>query len=130
LVVFSKDLKSELRNRYVINSLLMFVIVTISIIKFAIGSETVESSVLAGLLWIVIFFSASGGLARVFIKEEEKERIFEQFYRGQYAPSLNQKGAGLGLYMVKNLVQTYGGTINLHSEYGEGTKFSLIIPVY
>ena len=73
MVVFSKDLKSELRNRYVINSLLMFVIVTISIIKFAIGSETVESSVLAGLLWIVIFFSASGGLARVFIKEEEKE---------------------------------------------------------
>ena len=73
LVILNKDLKSELRNRYVINSLLMFVIVTISIIKFSIGSETIGVTVLAGLLWIVIFFSASSGLARVFIKEEEKE---------------------------------------------------------
>ncbi|MGC8764505.1 MAG: GAF domain-containing sensor histidine kinase [Brevinematia bacterium] len=64
------------------------------------------------------------------IKEEEKEKIFEQFYRGQYAPSLNQKGAGLGLYMVKNLVHSYGGNISFQSEYGEGTKFSLIIPAY
>lgn len=72
-MILNKDLKSELRNRYVINSLLMFVIVTISIIRFSIGNETVGVTVLAGLLWIVIFFSASSGLARVFIKEEEKE---------------------------------------------------------
>jgi heme exporter protein B len=74
--VFKKDFKSELRNRYVINSLLMFVLVTISIIKFSIGDEKVESEILSGLLWIVIFFAAISGLARVFIKEEEKETSF------------------------------------------------------
>ena len=64
------------------------------------------------------------------IKAEEKDKIFEQFYRGHFAPSLNQKGAGLGLYMVKSLVQSYSGTINVQSEEGEGTKFTVIIPAY
>ena len=72
-MVFKKDFRSELRNRYVFNSLLMFVIVTISIIRFSIGDEKVENEILSGLLWIVIFFAAISGLARVFIKEEEKE---------------------------------------------------------
>jgi heme exporter protein B len=54
----------------------MFVLVTISIIKFSIGDEKVEGDILSGLLWIVIFFAAISGLARVFIKEEEKETSF------------------------------------------------------
>ena len=73
LTILKKDIKSEVRNRYVINSLLMFVIVTISIIKFSIGDEKIGDEILSGLLWIVIFFAAISGLARVFIKEEEKE---------------------------------------------------------
>lgn len=72
-LIFLKDIRSELRTRYVINSLLMFVLVTISIIRFAIGDEKLEDEILTGLLWISIFFSASGGLSRTFVKEEEKE---------------------------------------------------------
>lgn len=72
-LIFQKDFKSEFRTRYVINSLLMFVIVIISIIRFAVGDEKIDPEVLAGLLWIAIFFSSSNGLSRVFIKEEEKE---------------------------------------------------------
>ncbi|MBN1634070.1 MAG: heme exporter protein CcmB [Ignavibacteria bacterium] len=71
--IFKKDMISEIRTRYVVNSLLMFVIIIISVIRFSIGNEIVSEEVLAGLLWIAIFFSASSGLARVFIKEEEKE---------------------------------------------------------
>ncbi len=51
----------------------MFVLVTISIIRFAIGDEKTDSEILTGLLWIVVFFSASSGLSRTFVKEEEKE---------------------------------------------------------
>lgn len=72
-LIFKKDFKSELRTRYVINSLVMFVLVTISIIKFSIGDETIENEILTGFLWIAIFFSVSSGLARTFVKEEEKE---------------------------------------------------------
>ncbi len=73
LEIFRKDFKSELRTRYAFNSLLMFVIVTISIIKFSLGDERTDNEILSGLFWIVVFFAASSGLARVFIKEEEKE---------------------------------------------------------
>lgn len=49
----------------------MFVIITISIIRFSLGDEKVEDTILSGLFWIVIFFTAISGLSRVFIKEEE-----------------------------------------------------------
>ncbi|HMS63647.1 MAG TPA: heme exporter protein CcmB [Ignavibacteria bacterium] len=73
ILIFKKDIMSELRTRYVVNSLLMFVLVTISIIRFALGDEKTDSEILTGLLWISIFFSSSQGLSRTFIKEEEKE---------------------------------------------------------
>lgn len=72
-LIFKKDLRSELRTRYVINSLLMFVLVTISILKFALGDEKTGDEILTGLLWIVVFFTSSNGLSRTFVKEEEKE---------------------------------------------------------
>ncbi len=49
----------------------MFVIITISIIRFSLGDEKVDDTILSGLFWIVIFFTAISGLSRVFIKEEE-----------------------------------------------------------
>ncbi|MBX7044578.1 MAG: heme exporter protein CcmB [Ignavibacteria bacterium] len=71
--IFRKDFKSELRTKFAFNSLLMFVVVTIIIIKFSLGEDKTDNEILSGLFWIVVFFSASSGLSRVFIKEEEKE---------------------------------------------------------
>ncbi|KAA0244608.1 MAG: ABC transporter permease, partial [Chlorobiota bacterium] len=58
LWLFNKDLTSELRTRYAINALAMFIVVTISVILFAIGEEKISAALSAGLLWVVIFFSA------------------------------------------------------------------------
>jgi heme exporter protein B len=70
--LFLKDFQSELRTRYAINALVMFVITTLSIILFSIGGERVPEDVLAGMLWVVIFFSAMSGLSRSFVSEEER----------------------------------------------------------
>jgi heme exporter protein B len=70
--LFMKDFQSELRTRYAINALIMFVITTLSIILFSIGGERVPQDVLAGMLWVVIFFSAMSGLSRSFVSEEER----------------------------------------------------------
>jgi heme exporter protein B len=70
--IFLKDLHSELRTRYAINSLAMFIIVAISIILFAVGQEKVSESLTGGLLWVVIFFTAMSGLSRAFVSEEER----------------------------------------------------------
>ncbi len=50
----------------------MFVIVAISIILFSIGSEKAPENIFAGMLWVVIFFSAMSGLSRTFVSEEER----------------------------------------------------------
>lgn len=75
LAVFRKDLRSELRTRYALNALLMFVVTTLSMILFAIGSETIPSEILSGLLWIVVFFSTMSGLSRTFVSEEERGTV-------------------------------------------------------
>ncbi len=70
--LFKKDWQSEIRTRYAINALAMFILVTISVIMFSIGNEKITDFLTGGLLWIVIFFSAMSGLARAFVSEEER----------------------------------------------------------
>lgn len=70
--LFQKDFHSELRTRYAINSLAMFIIVAISVILFSIGNENISPGLTGGLFWVVIFFSAMSGLSRAFVSEEER----------------------------------------------------------
>lgn len=72
IAVFKKDWESELRTRYAINALAMFILVTISVILFSIGQEKVSEHLTGGLFWVVIFFSAMSGLSRAFVSEEER----------------------------------------------------------
>ncbi|HET8861159.1 PAS domain-containing sensor histidine kinase [Marivirga sp.] len=55
---------------------------------------------------------------------EAQSRIFDMFFRA----SENSKGSGLGLYIVKDMVERLGGTINLESVKGEGTTFLIKLP--
>lgn len=75
ITVFLKDLRSELRTRYALNALIMFVVTTISIVLFAIGNENVSVEILSGVLWIIIFFSTMSGLSRTFVSEEERGTV-------------------------------------------------------
>ena len=72
IAIFKKDWQSELRTRYAINALAMFILVTISVILFSIGQEKISEYLTGGLLWVVIFFSAMSGLSRAFVSEEER----------------------------------------------------------
>ena len=75
ITIFLKDLRSELRTRYALNALLMFVVTTIAIVLFAIGNETVSVESLAGVFWIIIFFSTMSGMSRSFVSEEERGTV-------------------------------------------------------
>ncbi|WP_373047223.1 sensor histidine kinase [Vulgatibacter sp.] len=58
------------------------------------------------------------------IPAEERGRLFRPFARG----SSDSAGLGLGLYITRNIVEQHGGTIDLHSEEGEGTTFTISLP--
>ena len=58
------------------------------------------------------------------IPEAAQEKIFDMFYRA----SESSKGSGLGLFIVKDMVERLGGQISLNSNYGEGTTFIINLP--
>lgn len=72
LAVFYKELKSEFKNRYSISNVLLFVLTTVTILAFATATSVLTAETTAGLLWVVMFFSAMTGLSRSFIQEEER----------------------------------------------------------
>ncbi|HZI15658.1 MAG TPA: GAF domain-containing protein [Myxococcus sp.] len=62
------------------------------------------------------------------VAPEEQERIFERFER---AASVQQqyKGLGLGLWITRRIVEAHGGTIRVHSQLGEGSTFTVELPL-
>jgi len=62
------------------------------------------------------------------IPKEDLEKIFEEFYRSKNAKEVEQLGTGLGLSLVKEIVQFYGGQIFVISEIGKGSEFTVEIP--
>lgn len=70
--LFKKDFSSEVRTRYAVNSLAMFILVAISVILFSIGNEKISDYLAGGLFWVVIFFTSMSGLSRAFVSEEER----------------------------------------------------------
>lgn len=63
------------------------------------------------------------------ISPEEQNRIFEEFYRAENPFMLEAGGAGLGLAVVKALVEAHGGRVWVESEPNAGSTFSFILPV-
>jgi two-component system phosphate regulon sensor histidine kinase PhoR len=63
------------------------------------------------------------------ISKEHIPRLFERFYRVDKARSRNVGGTGLGLAIVKHIVKLFKGSIEVNSEVGKGTEFTLNIPI-
>jgi len=58
----------------------------------------------------------------------EQARIFHKFYRGQQASQMPGTGTGLGLTIVKQVVEAHGGEIRVESAPGEGTTMTIVLP--
>lgn len=80
--------------------------------------------------------TAERGVVRVCIRDrgigipaDEQTRVFEEFHRASNVTEANASGFGLGLAMVKELVDRYGGRIELDSQVGVGTSVSVAFPI-
>lgn len=63
------------------------------------------------------------------IPSEEIDKIFERFYKVDKSRSYDVKGAGMGLYIVKTIVELHGGNIVARSEEGQYTEFIFQLPL-
>jgi heme exporter protein B len=90
LAVFAKDARSELRTPGATASILLYALIALVVISFtvqtygpglnmrpdfSVGDTQVRRLLLAALLWIILFFTAISGMARVFAKEEERRTV-------------------------------------------------------
>ncbi|MEW6735164.1 MAG: HAMP domain-containing sensor histidine kinase, partial [Acidobacteriota bacterium] len=63
------------------------------------------------------------------IPAQEQEKIFEKFYRVSTGLVHNVKGSGLGLSIVKHIVEAHGGLVTVNSKLGLGSTFTIYLPV-
>jgi signal transduction histidine kinase len=63
------------------------------------------------------------------ISSGEIDRIFDKFYQGQNAAQRSLRGTGLGLTLVKHVMEAHGGKVSVESEIEKGSTFSLIFPI-
>ncbi len=63
------------------------------------------------------------------IPQQEQQKIFEKFYRVGDPLVHNTKGSGLGLSLVRHIVQAHGGEVAVDSAPGQGSKFTIVLPV-
>lgn len=102
-------------------------------------SQVIENLLTNGLKYgnrkpIRIELSASQGMARLLVADsgigiapEYLERVFERFERA--ISSKNISGLGLGLYITRQIVQAHGGIISVQSKLGEGSAFTVSLPL-
>lgn len=110
-------LADKLRVNQVINNLLS------NSLKFTKEGGTITvSAKKSDSKYIVISVTDTG----MGIENEKQKGLFTKFYQ---AASATQPGSGLGLYIVKHIVEAHGGTISLASEVGRGTTITFTIPL-
>ena len=81
---------------------------------------------------VLIKAEADDGIMRVTVKDtgcgispEDLPHIWERYYKGKHS----ETGTGLGLFIVRFIVESHGGTINVESEQGKGTAFTFTLPL-
>jgi signal transduction histidine kinase len=87
------------------------------------GSVSLSAEMECGFVRIIVKDSGKG------IPEEDVPHIFDRFYRADRSRTRATGGIGLGLTIVKKIVQHHGGAIYVESERGKGSTFMVALPV-
>lgn len=94
-------------------------------LKYSPQAEQVEVSLSASHNMVTVSVRDYG----IGISKEQQEKIFECFYRANAAESAALPGLGIGLYIAQEIVRQHGGTIRVESVSGQGSTFSVTLPL-
>ncbi len=94
-------------------------------IKFTDDNGSIFVNIFDGEEYITLSVEDTG----IGIPEEKVDIIFDRFRQVDKSFTRNYEGSGIGLSLVKSLVEMHDGTISVESKYGVGTKFTIKLPV-
>jgi len=85
---------------------------------------------------ITVLARAAGNAVEIVVQDNgpgipgaDQKRIFDKFYRGKDPLERTIEGSGLGLSMVKHVVEAHGGKVSVKSELGKGAAFTILLPI-
>jgi len=94
-------------------------------IKYSAGAKKIHVRGFARNQYLVIAVQDFG----IGIEPEEIDKVFERFFRGGDELTRTVKGSGLGLTLVKQIVEAHHGSVHVESEPGRGSTFSIRLPL-
>jgi signal transduction histidine kinase len=94
-------------------------------IKYSPDAQTVEMDLSASRETVTMSIRDHG----LGIPREQREKIFERFYRVADLSQRALPGLGMGLYIVAEIVKRHGGTITVESAVGKGSTFTVTLPI-
>lgn len=93
-------------------------------IKYSVSRKEVEVRIVSGAREVEVRVRDWG----IGIPPEERDKVFDKFYRAASASRHNPQGVGLGLKIVKHIMEAHGGAVRVEPAPGQGTVFSLAFP--
>jgi signal transduction histidine kinase len=94
-------------------------------IKYSPENESVTLQAMVEHDQVLITISDTG----IGIPPEEVDQVFQEFFRASNAITFAKDGTGLGLALVKQIVERHGGTITAKNNTGKGAVFSIVLPI-
>ena len=93
-------------------------------LKFTSGGGRVEVQVYTEPGWVCLAVTDTG----IGMTEEELERIFTRFYQRDRSTTRQYRGIGLGLTLVRAVIEEHSGRVEVESQLGQGSRFTMKLP--
>ncbi|HVW60081.1 MAG TPA: two-component regulator propeller domain-containing protein, partial [Puia sp.] len=93
--------------------------------KITLALHALDDPADAGICWVSIKVMDTG----IGISPDKKAKIFDRFFQGASADAVLNQGSGIGLSITKEFVRMHGGSIDVESEPGRGSVFTVRLPL-